>query len=77
MNEQASAWLNMIDGLPDVHARLRRVAVLNHDALDVTDPPPGASPWYTRGTGTTRHRWSYLCATVRRTAGSGWRSWNN
>ena len=35
MNEQASAWLAAVDGLPAVHARLRRVAVLNRDALDV------------------------------------------
>lgn len=35
MNEQASAWLNAVDGLPDVHARLKRVAILNRDALDV------------------------------------------
>jgi len=35
MNEQASAWLNCIEGLPAVHARLKRVVILNHDALDV------------------------------------------
>lgn len=35
MNEQASAWLSAIEGLPAVHARLSRVVVLNHDALDV------------------------------------------
>jgi DNA adenine methylase len=35
MNEQASAWLNSIEGLPAVHARLKRVAILNRDALDV------------------------------------------
>lgn len=35
MNEQASAWIAAVDGLPAVHARLRRVAILNHDALDV------------------------------------------
>lgn len=35
MNEQASAWLNAVEGLPAVHARLRRVVVLNRDALDV------------------------------------------
>ena len=35
MNEQASAWLNCIEGLPAVHARLKRVVVLNEDALDV------------------------------------------
>ena len=35
MNEQASAWINAVDGLPAVHARLRRVAILNRDGLDV------------------------------------------
>jgi putative AlgH/UPF0301 family transcriptional regulator len=35
MNEQASAWLTAVKGLPDVHARLKRVVILNHDALDV------------------------------------------
>lgn len=35
MNEQASAWMNAVDGLPAVHARLRRVVILNRDALDV------------------------------------------
>ncbi|HET6573043.1 MAG TPA: DNA adenine methylase, partial [Fimbriiglobus sp.] len=35
MNEQASAWLSAVDGLPAVHARLRRVVILNRDARDV------------------------------------------
>jgi DNA adenine methylase len=35
MNEQVSAWLKAIDGLPEVHARLRRVLMLNDDALTV------------------------------------------
>lgn len=35
MNEQASAWLTAVEGLPAVHARLKRVVVLNRDALDV------------------------------------------
>lgn len=35
MNEQASAWINAVDGLASVHARLRRVAILNRDALAV------------------------------------------
>jgi DNA adenine methylase len=35
MNEQASAWLSAVDGLPAVHARLRRVVVRCGDALDV------------------------------------------
>lgn len=35
MNEQASAWLSVIDRLPAVHARLARVVILNRPALDV------------------------------------------
>jgi DNA adenine methylase len=35
MNEQASAWLTAVAGLPAVHARLKRVVILNRDALDV------------------------------------------
>lgn len=35
MNEQASAWINAVDGLPEVHARLRRVVILSGEALDV------------------------------------------
>ncbi|MFC1652124.1 DNA adenine methylase [Planctomycetota bacterium] len=35
MNEQASAWLNCVEGLADVHERLKRVVVLNEDALKV------------------------------------------
>lgn len=35
MNEQASAWLTAVEGLPQVHARLKRVTVLNRPALDV------------------------------------------
>ena len=35
MIEQAAAWLNSIDGLAAVHARLRPVVILNENALDV------------------------------------------
>jgi DNA adenine methylase len=35
MNEQVAAWLTALDGLPAVHARLKRVAVLCMDAVDV------------------------------------------
>jgi len=35
MNNEVSAWLSAVDGLPEVHARMRRVLVLNRDALDV------------------------------------------
>jgi DNA adenine methylase len=35
MNEQASAWLGAVEGLPAVHARLRRVVILDKPALEV------------------------------------------
>jgi DNA adenine methylase len=35
MNEQTSAWLNAVEGLAAAHTRLKRVAILNRDALDV------------------------------------------
>lgn len=35
MNEQASAWLGAVEGLPLVHARLKRVVMLNRSAVDV------------------------------------------
>ena len=34
-NEQASAWLTAVEGLPAVHERLRRVVILNRPALEV------------------------------------------
>lgn len=41
MNEQASSWLTAIEGLPDVHARLKRVVILNRPALDVITQQDG------------------------------------
>jgi len=35
MNEQVSAWLTAVEGLPAVHERLKRVFVFNRPALDV------------------------------------------
>lgn len=35
MNEQVSSWLTAVEGLPEVHARLKRVVILNDDALKV------------------------------------------
>lgn len=35
MNEQVSAWLSSIDGLPEVHDRIKQVVILNMDALKV------------------------------------------
>lgn len=41
MNEQVSAWLNVIEGLPSVHARLKRVLVLNRSATKVIEKEDG------------------------------------
>jgi DNA adenine methylase len=35
MNEQASAWITSVAGLPVVHARLQRVVIYNDDAIDI------------------------------------------
>lgn len=35
MNELPSAWWTAIDNMPEVHARLSRVVILNQNALDV------------------------------------------
>ncbi len=35
MNEQVSSWLTAVDGLAEVHARLKRVVILNDDAVTV------------------------------------------
>ena len=43
MNEQASAWMSAVDGLAEVHARLRRVVVLNRPAIDVIPTQDGVN----------------------------------
>ena len=35
MNEQVSAWLSAVEGLPEAHQRLRRVVIFNENALKV------------------------------------------
>jgi DNA adenine methylase len=35
MNEQVASWLGAIEGLPEVHQRLKRIAILNDDAVKV------------------------------------------
>jgi len=35
MNAEVSAWLSCVEGLPEVHARMRRVLILNRPALEV------------------------------------------
>lgn len=41
MNEQASSWLTAVEGLPEIHKRLKRVVVLNRPALDVLKQQDG------------------------------------
>jgi DNA adenine methylase len=41
MNAEASARLSAIEGLPDVHERLKRVVILNDDALTVIKQQDG------------------------------------
>ncbi len=41
MNEQASAWISALEGLPAVHARLRRVVILNRKATHVIQGQDG------------------------------------
>lgn len=37
MNENVSAWLSAVDGLPEIHERLRRVEIWNEDAVTFID----------------------------------------
>lgn len=46
MNEQASAWLSAVEGLPEAHARLKRVVVLNDDALKVIKQQDGPNTFF-------------------------------
>ncbi len=41
MNEQVSSWLTAVAGLPEVHARLKRVVILNRSALEVIKQQDG------------------------------------
>lgn len=41
MNEQVSSWLSAVEGLPECHARLKRVLILNRRALDVIKEQDG------------------------------------
>lgn len=43
MNEQVSSWLSAVEGLPEAHERLKRVVILNRDALDVIRQQDGPS----------------------------------
>ncbi len=41
MNNETSAWLTAIEGLPAVHERLKRVLILNRDAIDAIKSQDG------------------------------------
>ena len=41
MNEQASSWMSAIDGLPAVAARLKRVVILDDEAVNVIKSQDG------------------------------------
>lgn len=41
VNEQASAWWNVVEGLPEVHQRLRNVVILNQSAVEVIKKQDG------------------------------------
>lgn len=46
MNEQASAWLTAVEGLPEIHARLKRVVVYNEDANVVIRREDGPTTFF-------------------------------
>jgi DNA adenine methylase len=65
MNEQASAWVGCIEGLADVHERLKRVVVLCDDALKVIRQQDGErtlfylDPPYVHNTRATTDAYQY------------------
>lgn len=46
MNEQVAQWLGAIEGLPEVHTRLKRVVILNDDALSVIAKMDHIDTWF-------------------------------
>lgn len=46
MNEQVSSWLSAVEGLPEVHERLKRVVILNSPALDVIRQQDGPKTFF-------------------------------
>jgi DNA adenine methylase len=41
MNEQAAAWLSAVEGLPEVHERLKRIVILSDTAVNVIEKEDG------------------------------------
>jgi len=46
MNEQVAQWLGAIEGLPEIHERLKRVVILNEDALTVIAKMDSPDTWF-------------------------------
>lgn len=46
MNNEVSAWLTAVEGLPAVHERLKRILILNRPALDVIRQNDGPETLY-------------------------------
>jgi DNA adenine methylase len=46
MNEQVSAWLSAVEGLPDIHARIKRVVLRNAPALAVIKSEDGPDTFF-------------------------------
>ena len=65
VNEQANAWLGVIEGLPEVHQRLKSVVILNQDACDVIKKQDGPNtlfycdPPYVHETRSTTGEYKY------------------
>ncbi len=65
INEQVSAYLNVVEGLPDVHQRLRKVVILNQSACDVIRKQDGehtlfyCDPPYLHETRSTTGEYAY------------------
>lgn len=67
MNEQASAWLSAVEGLPEVHERMKRVVILNDDAIKVIQQQDGPrtlfylDPPYVHETRTVKDAYQHEC----------------
>lgn len=65
MNDNVSAWLTAVEGLPAVHERLKRVLILNRDAMDVIKGQDGpdtlfyCDPPYLHETRTTTGEYAF------------------
>lgn len=65
MNEQVSSWLTAIDGLPEIHARLKRVVIYNKPAIDLIRQQDGpktlfyCDPPYVHESRTTKNDYQF------------------